>query len=289
MKLIKKHKIYSKRYIDNNINNNISILNYKMTNDIINFYNNNTINITRNTIHTDSLNLHKFIIKNTIPYNIYQTWGDIEITDDMRKAINMIKTLNPEFNYNLYNDTECYNFIKANFDESVANAFESIIPGAYKADLWRYCILYINGGIYVDIKFIPVNNFKFITLLDKNYYVLDLMDKKTNQFCIYNGLIISQPKNNILMQCINKIVDNVKNKYYGINILSPTGPGLLGKYYLENNSYNNLELFMHVINYRHSIIYKHNIILEEYPTYRKNIQYRKVHYGILWKQHAIYK
>ena len=54
-----------------------------------------------------------------------------------------------------------------------------MVPGAYKADLWRYCILYIYGGIYIDIKLEPINGFRFRELLDKEYFVLDCpyMDK----------------------------------------------------------------------------------------------------------------
>ena len=33
-----------------------------------------------------------------------------------------------------------------------AKAFETLRPGAFKADLWRYAILWGCGGIYVDSK-----------------------------------------------------------------------------------------------------------------------------------------
>ena len=26
--------------------------------------------------------------------------------------------------------------------------FDRLIPGAFKADLWRYCVMYITGGIF---------------------------------------------------------------------------------------------------------------------------------------------
>ena len=48
---------------------------------------------------------------------------------------------------------------------------------------------------------------------------------------IYNALIVSRPCNKILLNCINKIVKNVKNNYYGDNMLSPTGPMLIEEFF----------------------------------------------------------
>ena len=55
-------------------------------------------------------------------------------------------------------------FIKENFDKTVLKAYNSIIPGGFKADLWRYCILYKYGGIYVDLDIIP--NYSLDSLLE---------------------------------------------------------------------------------------------------------------------------
>ena len=55
----------------------------------------------------------------------------------------MLKILNnnPEFNHYLYDDKMCREFIKQNFQKCFY-VFDKLKPGAYKADLWRYCILY---------------------------------------------------------------------------------------------------------------------------------------------------
>jgi len=33
----------------------------------------------------------------------------------------------------------------------VKEAYDALIPGAFKADLFRYCVLFIYGGVYADI------------------------------------------------------------------------------------------------------------------------------------------
>ena len=106
-----------------------------------------------------------------IPLNIFQTWHTKNLPPLMRNAVNRIKALNPRFKHALYDDVDCREFIKTNFPVNVLNAYDGLIPGAYKADLWRYCILYINGGIYLDIKYNCTNNFKLIALTEKEYFV----------------------------------------------------------------------------------------------------------------------
>jgi mannosyltransferase OCH1-like enzyme len=221
-----------------------------------------------------------------IPLNIYQTWHTKILPPKMFKTINLIKNLNPRFNYQLFDDDDCREFIKNNFDIAVLNAFNSLIPGAYKADLWRYCVLYINGGIYLDIKYRPLNNFRFITMTEKEHWVLDA-DKNG----VYNALMVCKPGNEILLKAINKIIENVKNKYYGNSFLEPTGPLLLSSFFSTNEK--NLFDMKHneVFDSNSKIIqYNNYIILKSYTNHiNERIKYSKTkHYSELWNSRKIY-
>ena len=112
-------------------------------------------------------------IYSLIPLNIFQTWYTLDLPENMRRNIDLLKQNNPEFKHYLYDDEMCRNFIKENFNNDTLWAFDKLRPGAYKADLWRYCVLYIHGGIYLDIKFRSLNNFRLIELTDKEYWVKD--------------------------------------------------------------------------------------------------------------------
>ena len=59
--------------------------------------------------------------------------------------------LNPDFKIKYYSDKGSREFIKNNYSKDIINAYDSLIPGAYKADLFRYCVLYKYGGIYSDL------------------------------------------------------------------------------------------------------------------------------------------
>jgi hypothetical protein len=59
---------------------------------------------------------------------------------------------NPEYAFPLVSDDQVETLISDNFAPIVLEAFRSINPalGAAKADFWRYCVLYVYGGIYID-------------------------------------------------------------------------------------------------------------------------------------------
>lgn len=247
--------------------------------------------IINNTIDRSLWKKHMYnVLKNycnpqIIPLNIYLTWSSKILPPKMKKNVENLKRQNPEFNILLYDDDDVLNFLIENFDDDVVNSYNALIPGAYKADLFRLCILYKLGGIYIDIKYSCVNNFKLINLIDgSNYYVKD----RAEMGCcgIYNGFMVFKKNTNELLLAINQIVSNVKNRYYGNSCLEITGPDLLIKYFnrdetiLRFNQINGID-----------IIYKNNVeILKSYESYRyeSKMYSKKEHYGILWKNRNVY-
>lgn len=221
-----------------------------------------------------------------IPANIFQTWHTKNLPELMSNAIKKIQILNPRFTYNLFDDTDCRNFIKENYNKNILSAFDTLKPGAYKADLWRYCVLYKKGGIYLDIKYVPVNGFKFINLLEKEHWVLDADNNG-----IYNALMVCNKGNNILLQAIRKIVENVNNRYYGSGSLDVTGPGLLSQYFSreEKDNFDMKHFFLNSLNNRF-VEYNNYIILRSYNGYITESQNnQKVdHYSHLWNIKDIY-
>ena len=271
--------------------------------------------------YSNDYDVDKLIKKSVIPLDIYQTWYSKNLPPKMRECVYELKRQNPEFKHHLYDDKECRDFIKNNFDKSVLNAYDNLIPGAYKADLWRYCILYKKGGIYLDIKFQCEKGFKLIELVDKEYLVLDrpyasfitledelkmLNDKyyyyhiinnldstfwENGEIGIYNAVMICKAGNPVLLKCIEQIVSNVEKHYYGYNPLAVSGPILLGKKYFANDysKIKNFELF-NSLNGDY-IVNKKRIILTHYPEYRieQNIYANKEYYHKMWHNKTIYK
>jgi mannosyltransferase OCH1-like enzyme len=234
------------------------------------------------------MNVLKILKLNIIPLNIFQTWYTKDLPEKMRERVELLKKQNPEFTHYLFDDNECREFIKKNFDSDILNAYDSLVPGAYKADLWRLCVLYIHGGIYLDIKFACINDFKLIDLTYNNHFVRDI---KHN--AIYNALMVSQTENEFVYKGIRQIVKNVENKYYGLNSLYPTGPNMLGMIIKNNKLDVNVDLQNCLLG--RCIIYKNKrVISTSYPKYKHEQRslYNSIntkHYSKLWKDKNIYK
>ena len=185
----------------------------------------------------------------------------------------------------MFDDDDCRKFIKIHFNNSVLKAFDKLKPGAFKADLWRCCILYIYGGIYLDIKFCCVDDFKLISLTNDEYFVHDYGD------AVYNAFIISKPKNPILLNCIKQIVQNVESNYYGTSSLGVTGPTMMINFFTPNEKRKLKRIYLKINNNIACIIYNNEKIIlqsyKEYATEKKMFQINE-HYDVLWKKRNIY-
>jgi mannosyltransferase OCH1-like enzyme len=169
-------------------------------------------------------------IINNVPLNIFLTWETKKLPINMYNNILLLQKMNPEFDIYLYDNKDRIKFIKDNFNPDVLEAYNSLRPGAYKADLWRYCIIYKYGGVYMDIKYHTyislidlIKDSEFIFVNTDSKLCKDSYDGKE----IQNTFFVSSPYNQIFMNSIDEIVTNTKNKNYGNNKIDITGPCVL--------------------------------------------------------------
>jgi mannosyltransferase OCH1-like enzyme len=235
--------------------------------------------------------------ENRIPLKIYQTFHTKDLPPKIKECVETLKNQNPEFEHYLFDDDDCRNFIIKNFDEKVLNAYDSLIPGAYKADLWRLCILYKMGGIYIDIKYKCADDIKLIDFTDKEYFVEDYSINTPGERGVYNGFMICHKENPILIKAINRIVSNVEEKYYGMYPTSPTGPGVLGKIFTDDDFNKTHFQYIYIgkdwnLEQSDQIINKtdNKVILIMFPEYRQyQLKNKDKHYQFLWFDKKIYR
>ncbi len=66
--------------------------------------------------------------------------------------IENLKHLNPNYTINVYGDAECVDFFKTYFSQEYVDFFQNKIKhGPIKADFWRACVIYVFGGVYLDV------------------------------------------------------------------------------------------------------------------------------------------
>ena len=145
-----------------------------------------------------------------IPKTIVQTFKDEEsMNDDMLDAVTLWQKVNPTWEHSIYYDADCRTFLKENFNSDVLDAFNKIQPGAGKGDLFRYCYLYINGGVYADVDtqcIVPLDDMldleqEFVSAVGFPYY--------GKYYDVHQTFIACQSKHKILEIAIMLTVYNI--------------------------------------------------------------------------------
>jgi mannosyltransferase OCH1-like enzyme len=173
------------------------------------------------------MKIHQILINNTN-----------KLPDELPEFHNIcyekIKKLYPNEEYHLYSGEELEEIIKNNFDNDVFTAYKKLKPYACRADLVRYCLLYLYGGLYIDLNVKLINT---IPDLDKlNFFAFrDITITSKRSWSVANSIIFSTKKSKIMKKCIDIIVENCKNEYYGISVLDVSGCIVLGKAIMTSN------------------------------------------------------
>lgn len=160
-----------------------------------------------------------------IPNNIFQGFNHRVLDEKFHNTISWTLLQNPDFDYYFHDTYEQRGLIRDNFDEKVLKAYDTLIPGAYRSDLWRLCVLYVHGGIYMDLKLSVIESFN--SFIDNNCdFVMAMEYPQSNgsNKSMLTSFMASVPKHPFLLACINAIVERVSSKEYGINEWDVTGP-----------------------------------------------------------------
>jgi hypothetical protein len=164
-----------------------------------------------------------YIKNQRIPRKIHQTFKkDMDVEYFETCMIN--RNMNFEYDYNFYDDNDIIKYIKKNYPQYL-KAYNMLIPNAYKADLFRYLVLYKEGGIYMDCKSSTI--FPLREFINSDIGFVSFQDRFNNGIQI--SFIASVPGHPILKKCIEISIDNILNKRYGISSLDITGPQVCGR------------------------------------------------------------
>jgi mannosyltransferase OCH1-like enzyme len=192
--------------------------------------------------------------RNTIPKIIHQTYYEDLSSGRFAHMVRLQNTWRSSgWDYRFYDDNDVRNYIINNFPSRVLDAFDAIIPGAFKADLFRYLVLMKDGGIYVDSDVVLNTNLDLFVTPQLSFFVpVDIVTDYANpgSFCAWNGLMGSAPGHPFVVKATEKTLTNILNRAdaYDVErnvcllsgkssevwklrllpILSITGPCLLG-------------------------------------------------------------
>jgi len=213
------------------------------------------------------------------------------------------RDLNPIYSIFWFTNSECDSFLKIYCPERVYDAYRTLVPGAYKADLWRLCILYLYGGVYIDAYATPHVSLDdmFRGCISEESSFVSILDSTSFQ-AVHNGFIACSRHHPFIRKTIENIVQNVESRFYGSSSLDITGPVALSKSILSLTKksrhkigWNHNNTFSYYL-YRHEYginqnIYKNKLkILSKYFSLLFYLYHKcyKKGYSKLWKERKVY-
>jgi len=110
-------------------------------------------------------------------------------------------------------------------------AFDVLKPTAFKADLLRYCILFTEGGIWIDDDIVLTQSIDTM-IRDMRHDHLFVFDRRVYKllggpYQIWNAFMVSTPQSRVFECAMKRISDNVRRRKHYSHSLYYTGPALL--------------------------------------------------------------
>lgn len=187
-------------------------------------------------------------VSHVIPKRIMQTYKTNNVPTRMSAAIKSIVERHPTFDYIFFDDAACLAFMTEKTHPDVLEAYESLIPGAYKADIFRLAFLYEYGGWYLDVSMCVDSNMIPLDHLAQQRDLVVVRDLPGENHTIYQALIGCTAKHPIIQYILDSITKLVLKRIKPVEPLSLTGPGAFGS---SLNAALGRPLFSSFVGYEH--------------------------------------
>ena len=161
---------------------------------------------------------------------IFQTWKSHDLTSanpifELSRA--SWQKMHPEWEYDFFDDAEIDLFVKAHFPKFYRYYFSRYIGQIKRVDLFRYCNLFIKGGIYSDLDGECIRSLEPF-LNERSHHIIGSLKNKASANRYPNALMISlKPRCNFWLFVLAHACQRYENNkgFYSTEYL--TGPVLL--------------------------------------------------------------
>jgi len=170
-----------------------------------------------------------------IPLTLFGTgpWPRSALPEKLKLIFKAFENLNPGFRHVYLDDDDSDTFVSRNFS-MIYPFYENLIPGAYRADVLRLCLLLTHGGFYSDVGQIHLVPMREICQLE--VAELFLVAEPTEYNGIYNSFMAAPRGHSLIAKFLDAVIENISEKRYGIDFLDITGPKCLGRvFHRETN------------------------------------------------------
>ena len=268
----------------------------------------NSTTISYNQLLELNINNSKFIPKLVFRIGKFDYYS---IPYEIKTAVLDSTTINnPSYIQVYLSNADCLDFLHRFYPIAV-NAYNVLVPGTYKSDVARYCILDYYGGIYLDLSVTVMKKLEDIVRPTDTF--VSSTDPSGKMF-LFTGFIACTQGHPLMKIILHKIIDNVNSLYYGNNPLAITGPDVAGqgvneffgrhvnetikagRYHLKTPSKRRYKMRILSFEWDMKLIYerrKKNVCLRYkstlyLPHYFELMFSNDTHYLVSWKERSVY-
>lgn len=171
--------------------------------------------------HVPRVTLHQeYDAHGTIPKIIHITLADKTSTCCTAK-VRQIQQQYPDWKLRVYDNADCIALITRHFELPVVRAYHKINPkyGAMQADLFRYCVLFVSGGFYIDFTLDLPAQLDMLDLSADAYLVplqsKNLYRKRKKAYAMYEQwAMLFKPSHPYLKTIVESITFNILNNVF---------------------------------------------------------------------------
>lgn len=145
-----------------------------------------------------------------IPNIIHQIWiqGYDKIPQELKQNHTNCKIINHDFEYMFWDENKIKKILFNNFDVKYLDLYNYYTIPAQRADLARYAILYIYGGIYLDMDMVCKKNLNFFLKKDI-FFTTDVFNFLYKRYL--TGIIGAKKNHPIFKLMMEKMILRKKN------------------------------------------------------------------------------
>jgi mannosyltransferase OCH1-like enzyme len=91
-------------------------------------------------------------LRSKIPNRVYQTWETPLIPSLLARQLRRVRRLNPDYSFFFFDADARAEYMERHYGgHPILQVFRDLKLRTAQVDVWRYCILYREGGVYCDI------------------------------------------------------------------------------------------------------------------------------------------
>jgi mannosyltransferase OCH1-like enzyme len=152
--------------------------------------------------------------------------GSADLKGYARKATRSVRSTFRDHEYRLWYLDDATSFIRERFPDEVLWAFQTLVPYAYRADFFKYCLLRELGGWVADLG---------VRMLKSPVEMLTAIKSESPRFVLFRStgawdppwncsvaLLYAESGHPVFDTAIGYVIENCRRRYYGHTPLAPT-------------------------------------------------------------------